>query len=444
MAPHRLTSLAPLFFTAVSMTLLTPVVTQAEKPQTNIILIMADDVGYECFGCYGSKQYSTPNIDRMAARGMLFDHCYSQPLCTPSRVKLMTGLSNVRNYAAFSVLRQDQKTIGEYFQDAGYRTAVAGKWQLLGAEHYSKQFRGKGTWPQDAGFDGICLWQVDQLGGRYHEPLMWIDGKNRQFEEDDYGPDVATNYITRFMRENRDEPFFVYYPMILVHSPFVPTPDSESLKSRDKQRNFEDMVGYMDKLIGQIVTTTEDLGIADRTLILFCGDNGTHSSITSSLNGHSIRGGKGKTSDAGTRVPMVALWPGTVPEGKVCRDLVDFSDFLPTTLEAAGQKAPRGLDGQSFLPQLRGEEGTPRDWIYCYYCPRPERSKPTRFVRDREWKLYGDGRLFHVENDVAEKNPIPQADAGPDAQAARTKLAAALESMPAEGQSLLQYGSGTK
>ncbi len=100
----------------------------ADKP--NIILIMADDVGYECFGCYGSRQYQTPNIDRLARHGMRFRHCYSQPLCTPSRVKIMTGRYNARNYSAFSVLNRDQHTIGQYLRNAGYRTAVAGKWQL--------------------------------------------------------------------------------------------------------------------------------------------------------------------------------------------------------------------------------------------------------------------------------------------------------------------------
>ena len=406
----------------------------------NVILIMADDVGYECFGCYGSKQYSTPNIDRMASHGMRFDHCYSQPLCTPSRVKLMTGLSNARNYAAFSVLRRDQKTIGQSFRKAGYRTAIAGKWQLLGAEHYSKQFRGKGTWPQHAGFESVCLWQVDRLGGRFHSPLMWIDGENKQFNESHYGPEIATDYITEFISRHRDEPFFVYYPMILVHSPFVPTPDSESPKSKDKQRNFEDMVAYMDKLIGRIVKTTEDAGIAERTLILFIGDNGTHTTLRSTLNGVQIRGGKGKMTDAGTRVPCVALWPGTIPSGRVCSDLVDFSDFLPTVLEAAGQSVPAGLDGRSFLPQLRGEAGTPREWIYCYYNPRPERTKPQRFVRNQQWKLYGDGRLYHVTEDVLEQTPIEQSDDNFAAAQARKKLAAALASMPAMGQSLLQYG----
>jgi arylsulfatase A-like enzyme len=111
----------------------------------HVILIMADDVGYECFGSYGSRQYLTPNLDKMAAGGMRFTHCYSQPLCTPSRVKLMTGLSNVRNYSAFSILNPDQKTIGHAMQQAGYQTMIAGKWQLLGAENYPEKFRGKGT-----------------------------------------------------------------------------------------------------------------------------------------------------------------------------------------------------------------------------------------------------------------------------------------------------------
>ena len=163
--------------------------TLAAKP--NIILIMADDVGYECFGCYGSEQYSTPNIDRMAQNGMRFEHCYSQPLCTPSRVKIMTGISNVRNYSGFSILNRDQKTFGHFLKDAGYDTFVGGKWQLLGAEHYSKQFQGKGSLPQDMGFDRHCLWQVDKLGDRFWNPRLTIDGETKQFEKDDYGPDIV-------------------------------------------------------------------------------------------------------------------------------------------------------------------------------------------------------------------------------------------------------------
>ncbi len=412
----------------------------ADDSHPNVILIMADDIGYECFGCYGSEQYQTPHIDRMAERGMRLTHCYSQPLCTPSRVKLMTGLSNVRNYAAFSVLRRDQKTIGQYFHEAGYRTAIAGKWQLLGADHYSKQFREKGTWPQDTGFDNICLWQVDKRTERYHEPGLWIDDKNQQFGNDDYGPEICTDYLIDFMKEHKDEPFFAYYPMILVHNPFVPTPDSKSLTSKNRQRNFEDMVAYMDKLVGRIVQATEDMGIADRTLILFTGDNGTNRQITSTLDGRKIKGGKGLMTDAGTRVALVAQWPGVIPEGKVCEDLVDFSDFLPTVLEATGQDVPESLDGHSLLPQLRGEPGTPRDWIHIYYCPRPEKTPAQQFVRDQRWKLHADGRFFDVPNDVLEQNPIE--DLRPDSPEAmaHAKLTKALASFPSKGQSLLDFG----
>ena len=417
-----------------------PSASQAQnKKPTNVILIMADDVGYECFGCYGSKQYQTPNLDRMASRGIRFTHCYSQPLCTPSRVKLMTGLCNARNYSAFSVLNADQRTIGQYMQAAGYRTMIGGKWQLLGAEHYAKRFRQKGTWPKDAGFHHRCLWQVDRLGGRYWNPLLNIDGENRQFGKDEFGPDIVTQHITDFMATNRDRPFFVYYPMILVHSPFVPTPDSASRMSKNRQRNFEDMVAYMDKLVGRIVQRTEELGIAERTLILFVGDNGTHKTIRSKLNGQTIRGGKGLMTDAGTRVPMIAYGKGIVPNGRVNDDLLDFSDFLPTILETAKAEIPVGLDGRSFHPQLVGKPGKSREWIYCYYCPRPERSKPVRFVRDQRWKLYGDGRFFDVPNDPLEKRNLTDLETGSAAQSAKRKLAQALKSMPATGQSLLKF-----
>jgi len=175
------------------------------------------------------------------------------------------------------------------------------------------------------------------------------------------------------------------------------------------------------------------------TLVLFCGDNGTHRTIKSRLNNVEIAGGKGQTTDAGTRVPLVAYWPGTVPQGRVCEDLVDFSDFLPTCLAAAGLAVPPGLDGRSFWPQLRGEPGKPREWIYCFSCPRPERMQPKRFVRDKRWKLYGDGRFFDIANDPLEQRMLndKQLDAG--TRAKRQALQRALASMPAEGQSLLKF-----
>lgn len=410
-------------------------------PKTNVILIMADDIGYECFGFAGSQQYKTPRLDQLVAEGMSFTHCYSQPLCTPSRVKLMTGLSNVRNYAAFSVLRQDQKTIGQYFQENGYRTCIAGKWQLYGAEHYTERFRGKGTMPEDAGFDSICLWQVDKLGSRFWNPLLYVDGENRQFTATEYGPDIATKYITDFIEDNRNEPFFVYYPMILTHNPFVPTPASEDPMSKDKQNNFEDMTTYMDTLVGRIVDKTREVGIAENTLILFVGDNGTNVAIRSRLNGVTIQGGKGKMTDAGTRVPFVAYQPGTVGAGQINSNLIDFSDFLPTTLEAVGAAAPQNIDGQSFLWQLRGQTGEPRKWIHIFYHPRPEKGVALAFVRTQRYKLYRDGRFFDVFNDAQEKSPLALSGLSRQALDAHVMLSEAIKAMPAQGRMLLKYGT---
>jgi arylsulfatase A-like enzyme len=405
----------------------------------NIILIMADDVGYECFGCYGSEQYKTPVIDSLARRGMRFDHCYSQPLCTPSRVKMMTGLSNVRNYVAFSIMDPGQKTIGHYFRESGYETVIAGKWQLLGAEHYPKRFRGKGAWPQESGFDRSCLWQVDRLGSRYWKPALNVDGRHQTSESaDTYGPEQVNEYVLDFLAEPHERPFLIYYPMILVHSPFLPTPDSASRSEKDKQQNFEEMVSYMDKLIGRVVEKTEQLGIADNTLILFTGDNGTHKAITSHLHGRDIVGGKGKMTDDGTRVPLVAYWPGKIAAGSTCTDLVDFSDFLPTLLAAAKSPSPKNIDGRSFFPQLLGKKGTARQWIYCYYCPRPESTKPARYVRNHEWKLYGDGRFFSLRSDPLEQSPLLTNRRAGAAFENFTTLQRAMDSMPAEGQLLLK------
>ena len=413
----------------------------AEQKETppNIILIMADDVGYECFGCYGSEQYSTPNIDQLATQGMRFDHCYSQPLCTPTRVKLMTGLTNARNYSAFSVLTRDQKTIGQHFKNGGYDTAVVGKWQLFGAKHYSKQFRARGTMPNAAGFDHVCLWQVDQLGERYPGPLMWIDGENRQFGSEAFGPDVATDYLIDFIQSPRDRPFFAYYPMILPHSPFVPTPHSENPKSKDRQRNFEDMVAYVDHLVGKIAQAVDDVGLTQQTMIIFTGDNGTGRQIQSKLNGTTIQGGKGLTTDAGTHVPLVISWPGTVPPGSTCDDLVDCSDFLPTVLEAASLDSEYQLDGQSFLPQLKGRPGTPREWLFCYYCPRPEKTPPARFARTKQFKLYGDGRFFDIPADRLEKTPLQVDSLSSEQRTAFQLLSEVLETMPDKGETLLEF-----
>ena len=335
----------------------------------NIILIMADDLGYECLGCYGSKSYKTPVLDELAATGVRFEHCYSQPLCTPSRVKIMTGQYNIRNYTKFGALHSREKTFGHLMQSAGYATCVVGKWQLAARDG------GVGTYPKQAGFDEHCLWQVKDRGSRYKDPIIVQNGKDRDDLKGKYGPDIFCDYLLEFVERHKAEPFFVYFPMALTHAPFEPTPDTEEWKkasTKAHKKHFADMVAYMDKIIGRIVRKLDEAGLRENTLLLFTGDNGTPRGITSEMKGGSfINGGKGLTTDAGTHVALIANWKGTIPAGKVCPDLVDFSDILPTIAEASSASVGSEIDGRSFLPQLRGRRGEPRDWIFIWYRRNP-------------------------------------------------------------------------
>ena len=203
-------------------------VTAAERP--NIVLVMADDVSWEAFGCYGAEDYETPNIDALAAKGIRFEHCYSTPICTPSRVMIMTGKYNFRNYTHFGYLNPQEKTFGNLLQEAGYRTAVAGKWQLNGLYNNLPGYDDN-TRPFKVGFDEYCLWQLTkgkQVGERFWSPPLEQNGKFISAEENNgkYGPDIFCDFICDFMHRNREQTFFAYYPMVLVHDPFVPTPDT--------------------------------------------------------------------------------------------------------------------------------------------------------------------------------------------------------------------------
>lgn len=380
----------------------------------NIVLILADDMGYECLSCNGSLSYSTPIIDRLAQNGMRFQNCYSQPLSTPSRVKLMTGKYNYRNYKEFAYLDPSERTFGNLLKEAGYSTMVAGKWQLNG----SKKWDGwdKMDRPLDFGFDEYCLWQLTFRGERYPNPYIEQNGKVLETSMEDYGPDIACNYVLDFLERNRDSSFFVYYPMILVHDPFRPTPYSpewsdESNRMDHGIKYFKDMVEYTDKIVGLIDDKLKELGIRDNTILIFTGDNGTNNAISTETIQGTIRGGKGMTTDAGTHVPLIISWPDKIKKGVVTDNLVDFSDFFPTLAEVAQTKIPEDIDGKSFLSLLKGEKYKPRKTVLVHYDPKmgiplPETWKTGRFVRDKTYKLYHDGKFYDLENDKEEKNPL--------------------------------------
>jgi arylsulfatase A len=384
-----------------------------KKPKRpNIILIMADDLGYECIGANGGTSYKTPVLDDLAKTGVRFEHCCSQPLCTPSRVQIMTGMYNVRNYKSFGVLDREQKTFAHILKDAGYATCIAGKWQLGNQADAGQHF----------GFDEACLWQhtvkgnkTDGHDNRYANPTIDINGKTAALPKGSFGPDVCTDFICDFVEKNKEKPFLVYYPMILTHCPFVPTPDSEdwdpessgSKSYKGDAKYFGDMVTYMDKIVGRIAAKLEDLNLRENTLLLFTGDNGTDRPIVSKLNGRDVAAGKGKMTDAGTRVPLIASWPGIAPKGKILQDLVTL---------------PR--DGRSFLPQLKGDKGNPRDWIYCWYA-RKGGATGKAWARTQRYKLYNTGSFFDISEDVHETTPLT--DLSPEVQKIRDMLQLALD-----------------
>jgi arylsulfatase A len=246
------------------------------------------------------------------------------------------------------------------------------------------------------------------------------------------------------MERNQDEPFFVYYPMALTHGPFNPTPNSDSWKTCDRLESdpgkyFADMVDYMDKMVGRIDSKLTELGIRDNTLLIFYGDNGTPKEVLSKMmDGRSIRGGKGENNRRGTHVPLVVNWPAAQSGGRVVSDLVDTSDFVPSILDAAGIELPKNepFDGHSFIPQLKGESGNPRDWIYIHHDPLPGNNKIGRsiacWIQDKRYKLFDEtrgNRFYDFTVDPEEQRPIDLAKADADATAAHASLKASLASL---------------
>jgi arylsulfatase A len=187
------------------------------------------------------------------------------------------------------------------------------------------------------------------------------------------------------------------------------------------------MVEYMDKMIGRIVAALDQHGLRDNTLLIFLGDNGTGRGTKSQMGDRTVVGGKGTTTAAGMHVPCIVSWPAVITSGRVCRDLVDSTDFLPTICQAAGVPIPSTMtiDGRSFLPQLRGEPGNPREWIYCWYSPRGE--SLTEMAFDQQFKLYRTGELFDLKADPAEEHPISVATSAGEAVRAAQRLQAALD-----------------
>jgi arylsulfatase A len=339
----------------------------------------------------------------------------------------MTGRFNVRNYLNFGTLDPKATTFAHYLKKAGYATAIAGKWQLgQGAEL-----------PRHFGFDEACLWQHTRRPPRYANPGLEYNGVARDFTNGEYGPKLVNDFALDFITRQKARPFFLYYPMILTHEPFQPTPDSPDWepKAADEKANrdakhFADMVAYMDNMIGRLVAKLDELNLRDNTLLIFLGDNGSPRDITSQFQGRPYPGGKGSTTARGTRVPLIVNWPAQIKTGRVNRDLISSTDFLPTLCAAAGAPVTgsAATDGRSFLPQLLGQAAQPREWLYTWYSPRQRADLTVReFAFDHDYKLYRTGELYHLATDPFEQQPLKTNSLSAEAAAAAKTLQGVLD-----------------
>ena len=330
-------------------------------------------------------------------------------------------------------------------KNAGYTTAIAGKWQLHNGD--------RGSLAPAGGFDTYCLWNYPGTGSsRYWKPSIIQNGKFLQTKSTDYGPDIFSNFLINFIESNKEKPFFAYYPMVLVHSPFPKTPDNKPKDGKTAQgdgqalANFRDMTLYADKIVGRIISALERNNLRKKTVLIYTTDNGTHRSLTYPFQAETRNGEKAYATHGGSHAPLIINCPGTIPMGIVTDDLVDFSDFLPTIAEITETPLPSiKLDGRSFWPQCLGKKGNPRKWIFQYYYPKFTPAAKAHgqgvngieivWAQNQNFKLYRDGTLYSTK-DRHEKHPIVEGR-NPAADKIRLILQYALDSMPKKANKLI-------
>ena len=384
------------------------------KPATkpNIVFILADDLGMDGVGCYGAETRKTPQIDKLAATGMRFQTCYAMPMCAPSRTTLISGRYPFRTGGLQQV--GIEQPIAKLLKQAGYVTGQAGKWRQTGGV------------PDDWGFDEYC--SDETPGGKYWEDTYIKNGQTINAGKDAYNPDIIQAFTIDFIKRHKDQPFFFYYAMHLVHTPIMHTPDSPK-GAKDGADRYEDNIEYMDKQVGALVAELEKLGLREKTLVVFSGDNGSAKGRASPIGGRIVNGCKLSMLEGGSRVPFIASWPGTTPAGKVSPDIVSFADPHATFLELAGVTPPTGIkfDGISLAPELRGEKGTPREWAFVQFGPK-------WFVREQGWKMNESGELFDMSDAPFVEKPVAVENDTAESKSARQRLTKVLAELnPAAG-----------
>jgi len=355
----------------------------AERP--NLVLIMADDVSPDMFGCYGSADAKTPNLDRMATEGVMFRTAWASALCCPARAEIMTGRYASRTgfwSNGFAIPQADgsnnlfkhHHSFGRLMQQAGYATAVAGKWHIGGAEHPSKPC---------VGFDEYCLWEGqkelaalpggpkhtgawedDTTTSRYWHPAVIRNHEVVPTKPGDFGPDIFTEFLCDFMERSvkSGKPFLAYYPMVAPHGtrggvttcPLYGQPGDLAGSRDDNAKRFRALNDYIDVLVGRLQKKALELDVLENTIFIFCADNGT--AVTA----------KSRGVERGCRVPFI-VWGAGIERRGPTAEICDLSDILPTLIDFAGAKLPSGyeVDGRSLKPFLTGQADTHRETIFA-------------------------------------------------------------------------------
>ena len=430
--------------TALFCLLLATSFAMAEDRPPNILLIMADDLGADCLPVYGNTIYSTPHLDRLAGEGAVFENAYATPVCSPTRSMIMTGLYPNRTGILERMdspadrknhnnrLPAHIKTFGHLFKEAGYATAIAGKWHLGHSEE---------LYPQGQGFDiNIGGWA---RGGPYTGKKYFAPFENPQMEvespEGEHLPARLARDTAEFIEANMDQPFLAYLSFYSVHTPLQGRPDLvEKYKARaaeivgeefaDEEQVFGDkprqvrvlqkhavyaaMVEAMDEAVGTVLDQLEASGIADNTIVVFTSDNGglstSEGSPTSNLP---LRGGKGWVYEGGIREPWIIRYPGVTEPGSVSEEMICSIDLLPTVAAAAGIEIDHLIDGIDLAPALRGGK-LDRQSLYWHYPHYSNQGGiPGGAIREGNYKLferYEDGRvhLYDLKNDIGEQNDL--------------------------------------
>jgi arylsulfatase A len=406
----------------------------AEAKRPNLVFILIDDLGWADVGCYGSKYYQTPSIDRLAAQGMRFTDAYAAcAVCSPTRASIMTGKYPARLHLtdwipgegdasthALKVptwrqfLPLEEVTIAEALKSAGYVSASIGKWHLGGPRYF----------PQHQGFDvnvaGGAIGHPASYFWPYEGPTHTVPGLKSGGHGGEYLTDRLTDAAEKFIAQNKDRPFFLYFAHYAVHRPLeakaAVVSKYKARKPDGGQTNavYAAMVESVDDSVGRILRQLEALGIASNTVVVFMSDNG--GLWPQSTSNAPLRAGKGFPYEGGIREPLLVKWPGVTTPGATCSVPVSSIDFFPTLLEMAGVKPQSNVDGRSFVPLLRQAGSLQREalfWHYPHYWGG-NRVQPFGIVRAGDWKLieFYEGmrvELYNLNDDLGETRDLAKA-----------------------------------